>query len=74
MEMNATERNYLVEERVEKDIKEHGIEKLINFYESELKEMEDLWGMYSSDCLGHGITCTRLKLLWAKRLKNEIVA
>ena len=75
MKMNALEKNYLVNERVENDIKEHGsIEKTIDFYEQELKEREDLLGMYSSDCLGHGITCTRLKLSWAKRLKNQIIA
>lgn len=75
MEMNALEKNYLVKERVENDIKEHGsIEKIIEFYEKDLNEMENLWGLYSSDCLGQGISCTRLKLSWAKRLKKQIVA
>jgi len=62
------EENYLVKERAEKDVTQYGsVEKAIKYLKAELEEMESLWGMYSSDCLGHGITCTRLKITWLER-------
>ena len=68
MEMNRVEKNYKVEERAENAIKEHGtIENAITYLKAELKGFEDLWGMYSSDCLGHGITCNRLLISWLER-------
>jgi hypothetical protein len=42
-------------------------QKAIQYLKTELEEMEALWGKYSSDCLGHGITCTRLKISWLGR-------
>jgi hypothetical protein len=57
------EQKYNVRERAENDIKEHGsIAKAIQYLNEKLEEMESLWGKYSCDCLGHGITCTRLKI------------
>lgn len=68
MKMNREEQNYKVEERAENAIKEHGtIEKAITYLKAELKEFEDSWGMWSSDCLGHGITCNRLLISWLER-------
>lgn len=68
MEMNRQEKNYKVEERAEDAVKEHGtIEKALLYLKSELEEFEDSWGMYSSDCLGHGITCNRLLISWLER-------
>lgn len=56
-----SEKNYLIEQRVENTTKEHGsIKSALNYHKKELEEMEGLWSKYSSDCLGHGITCTRL--------------
>ena len=66
--MNREEKRYLVKERAENDVKEHGsIQKAIKYLKTELEEMEALWSIYSSDCLGHGITCTRLKISWLER-------
>lgn len=65
------EERYLVKERSEADIEKHGsIEKVLIFLKTELEEMESLWSMYSSDCLGHGITCTRLKIRYIENLKG----
>lgn len=69
--MNKEEKRYLVKERVKEDVKEHGtIKKAINFLRQELEEMESLWSKYSSDCLGHGISCTRLKIFYLERKLN----
>jgi len=69
--MNKQEENYKVKERTEADVKKHGsIEKAIKFLKAELKEFESLWSEYSCDCLGHGITCTRLKISWLERQFN----
>jgi hypothetical protein len=66
--MTKQEENYLVKERAETDVKEQGsVEKAIQYLKNELEEMEALWDKYSSDCLGHGITCTRLKISWLER-------
>ena len=66
--MTKQEENYLVKERAETDVKEQGsVQKAIQYLKTELEEMEALWGKYSSDCLGHGITCTRLKISWLER-------
>jgi hypothetical protein len=55
------EENYKISERSEDAIKTHGtIQKAIKFLKNELSEFENLWSKYSSDCLGHGITCNRL--------------
>ena len=62
------EENYLVKQRVETDVKKHGsVHKAIQYLKIELEEMELLWSKYSSDCLGHGITCTRLKISWLEQ-------
>jgi len=54
---------YLVKQRAESDVEKYGSkEKAIEHLKKKLDEMESLWGLYSSDCLGHGITCTRLKI------------
>lgn len=66
--MTKQEENYLVKQRAENDVKEHGsVQKAIEFLKKELEEMEVLWSTYSSECLGHGITCTRLKISWLER-------
>jgi hypothetical protein len=66
--LTEQEEIYLVKQRVEADVKEHGsVQKAIQYLKTELEEMESLWGKYSSDCLGHGITCTRLKISWLER-------
>ena len=66
--MNREEKRYLVKERAENDVKEHGsVQKAIKHLKIELEEMEALWSRFSSDCLGHGITCTRLKISWLER-------
>jgi hypothetical protein len=72
LKITKLEANYLVEERANKDISIFGsIEDAIEALERELEEMESLWGKYSSDCLGHGITCTRLKISWLERLSEN---
>jgi hypothetical protein len=66
--MTKLEEKYLVKQRAESDVKEHGsVQKAIQFLKIELEEMEALWGKYSSECLGHGITCTQLKISWLER-------
>lgn len=66
--MTKQEENYLVKERAENDVKKHGsVRKAIECLKTELEEMEALWSRYSSDCLGHGITCTQLKVSWLER-------
>jgi len=69
MEMTRTENNYKIKERAEDNIKKHGsIDKAIKYLKSELSGFEDSWSKYSSDCLGHGITCNRLLISWLERL------
>jgi len=66
--MTKLEERYLVKERAEAQVKENGsIDKAIRYLKSELGEYEDMWGMYSCDCLGHGITCTGLLIDWLER-------
>ena len=70
MEETAFEANYLVKERAEADIKEHGsVDNAIRYLEATLESYEEMWSAYSSECLGHGITCTRLKIDWLKRIE-----
>ena len=65
-------KKYLVEERSEKDVEKHGSKQnAIKHLKSELNELESLWGKYSCDCLGHAITCTKLKIEW---LENHFSA
>lgn len=72
MELTDQEKNYKVAERAESDVKEHGsIEKAIAFLKAELASFDALWSKYSSDCLGHGITCTRLKIAYLERLDSK---
>ena len=74
MEMNRVEQNYKVAERAEDAIKKHGtIEKAITYLKSELKGYEDSWGSFSSDCLGHGITCNRLLISWLERKRSNVL-
>lgn len=74
MEMNRTEQNYKVAERAKNSIKEHGtIDKAIIYLKSELKGFEDSWSLYSSDCLGHGITCNRLLISWLERKRSNVL-
>jgi hypothetical protein len=64
-------KNYKIEERTEEDVKKHGgIEKAILFLESELSSFYNMWGMWSSDCLGHAIECTKLKISFLKKKLN----
>ena len=72
MEMNLTEQNYKVAERAENAIKQHGtIEKAIDYLKAELNDFENAWGSFSSDCLGHGITCNRLLISWLERKRSN---
>jgi hypothetical protein len=74
MEMNRTEQNYKIAERAEEAIKKHGtIEKAIDYLKSELKSFEDSWSSFSSDCLGHGITCNRLLISWLERKRSNVL-
>jgi hypothetical protein len=67
-EESPVEKNYKVKERAEAAVVNHGsIEKAIRYLTAELKECEDLWSSYSSDCLGHAITCNRLLIDWLQR-------
>jgi hypothetical protein len=74
--MTKLEENYKVKERAEAQVKEHGsIDKAIRHLKAELNGYEDAWGMYSCDCLGHGITCTGLLIDWLERkTKSQIEA
>ena len=66
--MTPQEENYKVKERAEAAAKEHGsVEEAIEHLKSELKDFEGFWSKYSSDCLGHGITCNRLLISWLER-------
>ena len=57
------EKRYKVKERCLNIIKDKGSpEKALVFLKAELKSFEDLWGLYSSDCLGHGITFNNLAI------------
>lgn len=68
MRMTEYEKNYKVEERAETAVKVHcSTEKAITYLKAELAGFEDSWGSYSSDCLGHGITCNRLLISWLER-------
>lgn len=61
--------NYNIKNRVEVIINEQGsVSDAIVFIENELEECESLWGMFSSDCLGHAITFYRLALNYIKTL------
>jgi len=71
--MTKQEASYLIKERAESDIKEHGsIQKAIQCLKNELEEMNALWSKYSCECLGHGITCTLLKISWLERMQLSI--
>jgi hypothetical protein len=79
MKENKTEKNYLIKERSKKVIEKHGtVKKAIKHLKLELNEYEELWSMYSCDCLGHGITFNRLMISWLERVdglkKNLTVA
>lgn len=72
--MNKQEENYKVKERTEADVIKYGsVKKALRHLKAELEEMESLWSMYSSDCLGHGITCTRLKISWIERMQPHFI-
>ena len=67
--MIKQEENFLVKERAENDVKQHGsVQKAIEYLKLELNEFESLWSIYSCDCLGQGITCTQLKISWLERV------
>jgi len=69
--MTTLQTNYKIKERAEEAIKEHGsIDNAIKKLKQELHAFEDAWSKYSSDCLGHGITCNRLLGRYLTELKN----
>lgn len=71
--MLEIEKKYLIKERAEADVIKYGsVDLAIKSLELELDEMESLWSAYSSECLGHGITCTKLKISWLDSLNKEI--
>jgi hypothetical protein len=66
------EKRYLIEQRVKDRILEHGsVEKAIRYCKSELTECEDNWGSWSSDCVGHAITCNQLLIPRLTELLNQ---
>ena len=70
--MTELEKNYLIKQRVESDIRKYGsVSKAIKVLKKELGEMESLWSKYSSDCLGHGITCAKLKIRWLEHMEVQ---
>lgn len=70
LEMNKSEANYLVDVRSAKYVEQYGsIDKAIKVLEAENNSYNDMWSAYSCDCLGHGITCTKLMIGWLKKLK-----
>ena len=66
------EEKYRIKERCENDIKEYGsIEKAVKVISEELEKLESSWSKFSSDCVGHGITCSRLKIRYLnEQLEN----
>lgn len=63
------EKRYLIKERVQEKILEHGsIEKAIKYLEAELNGFENYWSSCSYDCVGHAITCNRLLVSRLKEL------
>ena len=74
MEISAQEKNYRIPERADEAVQKHGsIDKALTFLKAELDGWEDAWGMYSSECLGHGITCNRLLVNWLERKKCHCI-
>lgn len=72
MQETVVEINYKIRERSNLLIEKHGsIDNCISVLEEQLNEFEDSWSLYSSECLGHGITCTRLLINWLNRMKDE---
>jgi len=67
--MTPQEKNYKVKERVEELLSKYGtIEKTLAYLKAELSGFESSWSSYSSDCLGHGITCNRLMINYIEKL------
>lgn len=63
--------NYKVKERAEAYVKKYGsIPKAIDFLKREHAGFQSIWGEYSSDCLGHGITCTRLMIEYLQEIQD----
>lgn len=68
MKMSIVEQSYNIEERAERVIREYGTsEKALSHLKIELECYEDSWSMYSSQCLGHAITCNRLLIRWIEK-------
>jgi hypothetical protein len=69
--MTQQEEKYRIKERCESDVKKYGsIENAIKSISEELEKMESSWSKFSSDCMGHGITCNRLKLRYLTEQSN----
>ena len=66
------EEKYHIKERCKNDIKEYGsIGRAIKGISEELEILESSWGKFPSDCLGYGITCSRLKIRYLnEQLEN----
>lgn len=61
--MTELEKRYLIKERSFKLVLEKGsIDKEKKFLKEKIEEYENLWGLYSCDCLGHAIICNNLML------------
>ena len=70
--LTPQEEKYLILKRVYLDIQRYGaIDPAVDALEKELEQYESLWSCFSSDSLGHGITCVRLKINFLKRLKTQ---
>jgi hypothetical protein len=67
---NQLEKRYLVEQRIQEQIEEHGsIENAITYCRSILNQCEDIWSDCSYECVGHAITCNRMLI---SRLEEQL--
>jgi hypothetical protein len=70
-QMTQQEEKYQIKERCESDVKEYGsVQNAIKAISEELEKAESFWGKFSSDCLGHEITCSRLKIRYLTEQLN----
>jgi hypothetical protein len=66
------EKRYKIKERAEDVVKQHGsIENSLAYLKSELSDFENMWSKYSSEGLGHGISCNMLLIGWLERIGDN---
>jgi len=62
------EENYCIPQRAKEEVEKYGsVVNALKYLKAELNSYEGLWSEYSSECLGHGIICTKLLI---KNLEN----